>query len=101
MDYQNCMLCPRRCGVDRRTSNGYCKREPVPRSPGGASFLGRALHQRNKRQRNRILFRLHIKMRFLSELSLSHENFGREITETRLSEIFLELQIRARKILIL
>ena len=70
MDYQNCMLCPRRCGVDRRTSNGYCQAGTRPKvARGGASFLGKSPASAEQRQRNRILFRLHIKMRFLSELS--------------------------------
>jgi len=68
MNYESCTLCPRMCGADRTKASGFC----------GASHQIKAaraaLHQWEEpcisgRQRDRILFRLYPKMRFLPELS--------------------------------
>ena len=64
MNYESCTLCPRMCGADRTKASGFC----------GASHQIKAaraaLHQWEEPwQRDRILFRLYPKMRFLPELS--------------------------------
>ncbi len=89
----NCELCPRRCGVDRSRSVGYCGmgeklvaaramlhywEEPCisgERGSGAVFFSGCVLG-----------------CVYCQNYDISTKGKGREITEERLSEIFLELQ---------
>ncbi len=89
----NCELCPRRCGVDRSKSVGYCGmgeklvaaramlhfwEEPCisgERGSGAVFFSGCVLG-----------------CVYCQNYEISAKHRGREITEERLSEIFLELQ---------
>ncbi len=89
----NCELCPRRCGVDRSKSVGYCGmgeklvaaramlhfwEEPCisgERGSGAVFFSGCVLG-----------------CVYCQNYEISAKRKGREITEERLSEIFLELQ---------
>lgn len=88
-----CTLCPRQCGVDRSKTTGYCKmgdrltaakamlhhwEEPCISGEGGSGavfFSGCVL-----------------RCVYCQNYGISTEGTGREITEERLSEIFLELQ---------
>ena len=88
-----CGLCPRMCGVDRLEKRGYCGmgdritaakamlhywEEPCisgERGSGAVFFSGCVM-----------------KCVFCQNYDISSENAGREITEERLAEIFLELQ---------
>ena len=93
MDYQNCMLCPRRCGVNRRTSNGYCQAGTRPKVARAALHFWEEPCISGTNGSGTVFFSgCTLKCVFCQNYPLSHENFGREITETRLSEIFLELQ---------
>lgn len=70
MNYESCTLCPRMCGADRTKAPGFWRRFPPDQSrTGSPPPVGGAVHQRHGRQRDRILFRLYLKMCFLSELS--------------------------------
>lgn len=89
----NCTLCPRKCGVDRSTARGYCKmgdtltaakamlhywEEPCisgEHGSGAVFFSGCVLG-----------------CVYCQNYGISTEGKGREITEERLCEIFLELQ---------
>lgn len=88
-----CELCPRMCGVDRSEARGFCGmgdkitaakamlhywEEPCisgERGSGAVFFSGCVM-----------------KCAFCQNYDISSENKGREITEERLAEIFLELQ---------
>ncbi len=88
-----CELCPRMCGVDRAEKRGFCGmgeklvaakamlhywEEPCvsgERGSGAVFFSGCVM-----------------KCAFCQNYDISSENVGREITEERLAEIFLELQ---------
>ena len=93
---EHCTLCPRCCGVDRRTQTGYCgaghtlraaraalhrweepciSGEDPARGSGAVFFCGCPLG-----------------CIFCQNGSISHGNEGKEITAERLAEIFLELQ---------
>lgn len=90
---KHCTLCPRKCGVDRTISTGYCGckdklklalcdlhywEEPCisGTSGSGAVFFSGC----------------QLKCCFCQNKKISAENFGKEITVQRLAEIFLELQ---------
>ena len=93
IDYRSCTLCPRKCRADRTSSVGFCGmsdkmlaaramvhnyEEPCisgTRGSGAVFFSGCVL-----------------RCVYCQNASISHENFGIELSEKRLSEIFLELQ---------
>ena len=88
-----CELCPRKCGIDRSVSRGFCKmgekitaakamlhywEEPCisgTRGSGAVFFSGCVM-----------------RCAFCQNFDISAEKRGREISEERLAEIFLELQ---------
>ncbi len=93
LDYECCELCPRMCGVDRRVTAGFCGcsdkimvaraalhnwEEPCIsgfKGSGAVFFTGCTL-----------------KCCFCQNKEISHEGFGKEITEEQLAGIFLRLQ---------
>ena len=91
--YESCTLCPRMCGTNRTKALGFCR-------AGSAVKVARAaLHPweepciSGKNGSGTVFFSgCTLKCIFCQNYPLSHENFGREITVKRLSEIFLELQ---------
>lgn len=91
--YESCTLCPRMCGVNRTETLGFCR-------AGAAVKVARAaLHPweepciSGRNGSGTVFFSgCTLKCIFCQNYTLSHENFGKEITVKRLSEIFLELQ---------
>lgn len=93
MDYSDCKLCPRQCSVDRTRAKGVCKagkkiivaraalhfwEEPCISGKNGSGavfFSGCPLH-----------------CVFCQNNDISWGKFGKEISNDRLAEIFLELQ---------
>ena len=88
-----CELCPRRCGVDRRVKRGYC-------GMGGEITAAKAmLHYweepciSGERGSGAVFFSgCVLKCAHRQNYDISAEHKGRELTEERLSEIFIELQ---------
>ena len=92
-NYENCVLCPRMCGVNRYESKGFCGmtaeisaakaflhqwEEPCISYKNGAGtvfFSGCSLH-----------------CVFCQNNTISNDYYGKVITNDRLAEIFLELQ---------
>ena len=91
--YNSCTLCPRMCSADRHTSRGFCQ-------AGDAVKIARAaLHPWEEpcisgtNGSGTVFFSgCTLKCIFCQNHTLSHENYGKEITIDRLAEIFLELQ---------
>ncbi|MGN1102300.1 MAG: radical SAM protein [Huintestinicola sp.] len=90
---KSCTLCPRECRADRESSAGIC----------GGGLLSRAakayLHMWEEpcisgtRGSGTVFFSgCSLKCCFCQNYRISAENFGKEISDDRLSEIFLELQ---------
>ena len=88
MDISNCRLCPRQCGVDRTLLYGYCGGGSKIKVARASFILGGALYKRRKWLWDSFLFGMHIKMLFCQNYKISAENFGKEISEERLAEIF-------------
>ncbi len=93
MDIRKCTLCPRKCGADRTAGGGYCK--------GGASVkvARAALHfweeppLSGENGSGTVFFSgCPLRCCFCQNHRISSENYGKEISVRRLSEIFLELQ---------
>ena len=92
-DYQTCLLCPRRCGVDRFHTRGFCGsgtsiriaraalhhwEEPCLVGTGGSGavfFSGCTL-----------------RCCFCQNYPISRENFGKDISVRQLADIFLRLE---------
>ena len=93
--YKQCTLCPRECKADRTKTVGFCgmgdkitaakamvhmSEEPCisgDKGSGAVFFSGCVL-----------------KCAFCQNFIISHDRFGKELTEDRLSEIMIELQSR-------
>lgn len=93
MDYGFCTLCPRMCGANRRTGTGFCGCGSEPK------VARAALHQWEEpcisgtNGSGTVFFSgCTLQCVFCQNYPLSHENYGKEISVSRLSEIFLELQ---------
>lgn len=90
-----CKLCPRECNVDRAKLKGYC-------GAGDKVILSKAyLHKWEEpcisgdRGSGTVFFSgCNLKCVFCQNYRISHECFGKEITNDRLSDIFMELQLK-------
>ena len=88
-----CRLCPRCCGADRAVSFGYCQ------APAGIVAARAALHPWEEpcisgtRGSGTVFFSgCTLGCVFCQNYQISREAFGKPISVSRLSEIFLELQ---------
>ena len=88
-----CELCPRRCGADRAVSRGYCGMS------GEITAAKAMLHYweepciSGKRGSGAVFFSgCVLKCAYCQNYDISAEHKGRDITEERLADIFLELQ---------
>ncbi len=96
VDLTHCTLCPRECGADRTQKQGRCGAGMLPR------LARAALHRweepcisgsEPERGSGTVFFSgCPLGCRFCQNAPISLENFGREVTVSRLGEIFLELQ---------
>lgn len=93
MDYGFCTLCPRMCGADRRTGTGFCGCSDKLKAARAALHQWEEPCISGENGSGTVFFSgCTLKCVFCQNHSLSHENFGKEISVRRLSEIFLELQ---------
>lgn len=93
MDYHSCTLCPRRCGVDRTKTRGYCQSGTLPKVARAALHFWEEPCISGETGSGTVFFSgCTLKCVFCQNYQLSHENFGREITVSHLADIFLRLQ---------
>lgn len=93
MDYGFCTLCPRMCGVNRRTGTGFCGLSSMPKVARAALHHWEEPCISGTNGSGTVFFSgCTLRCVFCQNYSLSHENYGRELSVDRLSEIFLELQ---------
>ncbi|MDY6313690.1 MAG: radical SAM protein [Clostridia bacterium] len=91
--YEHCMLCPRRCGVDRNRSLGFCRM-------GARLFVSRAAPHfweepciSGDRGSGTVFFSgCSLRCVYCQNSGISRGVSGKEISAERLSEIFLELE---------
>lgn len=88
-----CELCPRRCGVDRSKTYGFCKTgEKIIAAKAMLHFWEEPCVS-GERGSGAVFFSgCVMKCVYCQNYGISAENYGREISEERLCEIFLELQ---------
>lgn len=93
--YSSCTLCPRMCRIDRHSTLGYCKADSTLKIARAALHSWEEPCISGTRGSGTVFFSgCNLKCVFCQNHSLSHENFGKEITIDRLAEIFLELQAK-------
>lgn len=93
MDMHNCSLCPRECGADRYTGTGFCGCGVYIRAAKAYLHMWEEPCISGARGSGTVFFSgCNLKCCFCQNYKISHENRGKEITEIRLAEIFLELQ---------
>lgn len=89
----HCTLCPRECGADREHTIGFCGGGLLPRAAKAYLHMWEEPCISGTNGSGTVFFSgCSLKCCFCQNYKISAENFGREISEERLSEIFLELQ---------
>jgi putative pyruvate formate lyase activating enzyme len=88
----NCNLCPRRCNIDRDKSLGFCG------SPQNVKLARAALHfweepciSGSKGSGTVFFSGCNLRCVYCQNISISRQNFGKEVSAQRLGEIFVEL----------
>ena len=90
---KKCKLCPRECGADRETSQGFCGGRLLPRAAKAYLHMWEEPCISGTKGSGTVFFSgCSLKCCFCQNYRISAENFGKEISTERLSEIFLELQ---------
>ena len=88
-----CELCPRMCGVDRAQKRGFCGMGDKITAAKAMLHFWEEPCVSGERGSGAVFFSgCVMKCVFCQNYDISSENVGREISEERLAEIFLELQ---------
>lgn len=88
-----CSICPRKCGIDRKTKRGFCGAGDLPRVAKAFLHMWEEPCISGTRGSGTIFFSgCNLKCAFCQNYPISQENYGKEITIERLAEICLELQ---------
>ena len=91
--YTSCTLCPRMCKADRTASRGFCQAGDTVKIARAALHPWEEPCISGTNSSGTVFFSgCTLKCIFCQNYTLSHENFGKEISIARLAEIFLELQ---------
>lgn len=90
---KSCALCPRSCKADRTKTTGFCGgKDKLKAARAALHFWEEPCISGDKGSGTVFFSGCVLKCCFCQNYPLSAENFGKEITVERLSEIFLELQ---------
>ena len=93
MDYTNCTLCPRACGVDRNLSVGFCRETADLRVARAALHFWEEPCISGKNGSGTVFFvGCNLRCCYCQNSQISTGNTGKIISVERLCEIFLELQ---------
>lgn len=93
MLYQNCRLCPRKCGVNRNRSVGFCQSTAKPRIARAALHYWEEPCISGRNGSGAVFFSgCTLKCCYCQNFKISQDNYGEEVSEQRLGEIFIELQ---------
>lgn len=91
--YKSCRLCPRSCGVDRYRESGFCGCGPVAKAARAALLQWEEPCISGINGSGTVFFSgCTLRCCFCQNYKISSEGFGREISLSRLADIFLELQ---------
>ena len=88
-----CTLCPRNCGADRKNNIGYCKApQKIYAARASLHFWEEPCLSGTNGSGTVFFSGCNLGCVFCQNSHIAHENFGKEISNQRLGEIFLELQ---------
>ena len=92
-EYQNCTLCPRKCGLNREKKRGFCGESNVLRVARASLHMWEEPCLSGDVGSGTVFFTgCNLGCVYCQNYNITHEHHGKEITVGRLSEIFLELQ---------
>ncbi len=90
---KECNLCPRKCGADRSRHKGFCKSGETIKAARASLHFWEEPCISGKNGSGTIFFSgCNLRCVYCQNYMISQENFGEEISEKRLSEVFLKLQ---------
>lgn len=93
LSYDKCSLCPRECNINRSKQLGYCKCTDKVKIARAALHFWEEPCISGKKGSGAVFFSgCNLRCCFCQNKEISNDGFGKEISATRLSEIFLELQ---------
>lgn len=91
--YENCSLCPRNCHIDRTSSFGFCQSSSQIKAARAALHHWEEPCISGTRGSGAIFFSgCTLRCCFCQNYNISSETYGKEISEQKLAQIFLELQ---------
>lgn len=91
--YENCSLCPRNCHIDRTSSFGFCQSSSQIKAARAALHHWEEPCISGTRGSGAVFFSgCTLRCCFCQNYSISSETYGKEISEQKLAQIFLELQ---------
>jgi len=91
--YFSCTLCPRRCGIDRTRTAGFCGESDKLRVARAALHFWEEPCLSGQTGSGTVFFSgCGLKCVYCQNSNIAHRNHGREISTERLCEIFLELE---------
>ena len=91
---ENCRLCPRRCGVNRRTGQrGFCRAPKKAMVYSHQPHFGEELPLVGRGGSGTIFFsNCNLRCVFCQNWPIAHEGWGREVSDEELAEMMLALQ---------
>jgi putative pyruvate formate lyase activating enzyme len=92
--FENCRLCPRRCGANRlRGERGFCRAPPKPVIYSAHAHFGEEIPLVGRHGSGTIFFS-HCNLRcvFCQNWPISHEGHGKEVEEEDLADMMIGLQ---------
>lgn len=93
MNYHACHLCPRMCGVDRTVTTGYCGQSDTVRAARAALHMWEEPCISGIHGSGTVFFSgCTLRCCFCQNSDISTGGFGKELTVSQLSDIFLRLQ---------
>ena len=93
MNYEKCELCPRKCGINRNISRGFCKGGALASVTRAAKHFWEEPVISGEKGSGTVFFsNCNLMCVYCQNKKISSGGFGKEISVKRLSEIFLSLQ---------
>jgi len=93
LSIESCSLCPRECGVDRNAAPGFCGCGNKLKIARAALHIWEEPCISGKNGSGTVFFSgCALRCCYCQNYAVSQEDFGKEISVSRLAEIFLELQ---------
>lgn len=91
--FKNCTLCPRQCGINREKVKGFCQSmNQIKIARASLHYYEEPCISGNNGSGTIFFSGCNLQCIFCQNKNISKNNFGKEITIKRLSEIMLELQ---------